>query len=346
MIRESILNFVMVAEVGLLLLAIALYFAHGVWLFLIQRLNERLLGEARQRLARLLTRSAVNTEDVLGLGKLPRRIQTAAFLEISQNIAGTGMEKLRFIAGEISLLERARTSCRSRVWSRRLKGARFLARMDVSDALVEELLHDPHPAVRAQAAEWAAAHPSVPVVAKMLDMLADPATLARFAVQDALLRMGTMVVDPLVGFLATHSGEPAESGLRLAEALAGPTFLPAGIRFSSSDDAALRTNAANLLSAIGDASTTSTLIQMLSDPDADVRAAAARGLGRMRHWPAASDLAKALCDSAWRVRREAALALRAVGAPGVLLLRRALKGTDAFAADMARMTLDLPTTAG
>jgi hypothetical protein len=345
-IRESILNFVMVAEVGLLLLSIMLYFAHGVWLFLYQRRKQRLLDEARLRLARLLTRSAVSTEDVQGLRKLPRRIQTAAFLEISQNITGTGKERLLFLAGEISLLERSRTLCRSRLWSRRLRGSRFLARMDVSDPLVEELLRDPHPAVRAQAAEWAAAHPSVAVVSDMLDMLADPATLARFAVQDALLRMGTMVVDPLVRFLATRSGEPAESGLRLAEALAGPTFLPAGIRFSSSDDPALRTNAANLLGAIGDASTTSSLIQMLSDPDADVRAAAARGLGRMRHWPAASDLAKTLCDSAWTVRRESALALRAVGAPGILLLRRALKGGDAFAADMARMTLDLPTTAG
>jgi HEAT repeat protein len=344
-IKETILDFVMVAEVGLLVVSVLLYFAHGTWLLFHQRRQARLVGEARQRLARLLTRSTVDTDDVMILGRLPGRVQTAIFLEISQNITGTGKERLRFIAGEILLLERARTFCRSRLWSRRLKGARFLARMDVSDPLVEELLRDPHPAVRAQAAEWAAAHPSVPVIAEMLDMLADPATLARFAVQDALLRMGTMVVDPLVAFLATHSGEPAESGLRLAEALAGPTFLPAGIRFSSSADPDLRKNAANLLGAIGDASTTPRLIQLLSDSHADVRAAAARGLGRMHHWQAASDLAKTLCDTAWRVRRESALALRAVGAPGVLLLRRALKGSDAFAADMARMTLDLPPTA-
>ncbi len=336
----------MLAEVGLLLVSVVLFFAHGVWLFFHQRREERLTSEARQRLARLLTRSTVNPEDVLTLRKLPRRVQVAVFLEIAQNVTGTGKERLRFIAGEISLLNRARRFCRSRRWGRRLRGARLLARMDVSDPLVERLLRDPHPAVRAQAAEWAAAQPSVPVVSEMLNMLADPATLARFAVQDALLRMGTIVVDPLVRFLATHSGEPAESGLRVAEALAGPRFLPAGVRFSSSNDPALRTNAANLLGAIGDVSAASRLIQMLSDSHSDVRAAAARGLGRMRHWQAASDLAKSLCDSAWRVRRESALALRAVGAPGVLLLRRALKGSDAFAADMAQLILDLPSTAG
>jgi HEAT repeat protein len=84
---------------------------------------------------------------------------------------------------------------------------------------------------------------------------------------------------------------------------------------------------------------------MLSDRVPEVRAAAARGLGRMRHWQAATNLALGMRDPAWRVRRESGMALRAVGAPGVLLLRRTLKGDDAFAADMAQLILDLPATA-
>ncbi|MEP6551019.1 MAG: HEAT repeat domain-containing protein, partial [Gemmatimonadales bacterium] len=76
-----------------------------------------------------------------------------------------------------------------------------------------------------------------------------------------------------------------------------------------------------------------------------VRGAAAHGLGRMQHWQAASSLAECLRDSAWRVRREAGLALRAIGAPGTLFLRRALKGNDGFASDMAQQVLDLPTAA-
>lgn len=345
MIRESVLDVVMLAEAGMLLVSVILFFAHGLWLHFHQRNEERLIAGARDRLARLLTRSTVDPEDVLSLKKLPRSVQVAVFLEISQNVTGTGKERLRFLAGEISLLGRARKFCQSRRWGHRLRGARILARMDVSDPVVERLLRDPHPAVRAQAAEWGAAQPSIPVVFELLNMLADPATMARFAVQDALLRMGAIVVDPLAQFLGTHSGEPAESGLKVAEALAGPRFLPAGIRFSTNSDPALRTSAANLLGAIGDVSAASRLIQMLSDPDSDVRAAAARGLGRMRHWQAASNLGKTLCDSTWRVRRESGLALRAVGAPGVLLLRRALKGSDAFAADMAQLILDLPATA-
>jgi HEAT repeat protein len=65
----------------------------------------------------------------------------------------------------------------------------------------------------------------------------------------------------------------------------------------------------------------------------------------MNHWQAASQLAESLRDSTWRVRREAGFALRALGAPGALFLRRAIKGNDAFAADMAQQVLDLPAAA-
>ena len=41
--------------------------------------------------------------------------------------------------------------------------------------------------------EWAAAQPSVILISAMLKLLADPATQARFAVQNALLRMGGVI---------------------------------------------------------------------------------------------------------------------------------------------------------
>jgi HEAT repeat protein len=183
------------------------------------------------------------------------------------------------------------------------------------------------------------------VISAMLKMLADPATQARFAVQDAMLRMGSIVAEPLAAFLETHSGLPAESGLRVAESLAETRFLPAALRHSASEDAGVRIAATSLLGAIGGAAPGERLTELLKDTDSRVRAMAAHGLGRMQHWQAASQLAETLRDRAWRVRRDAALALRAIGAPGALFLRRALKGEDAFAADMAQQILDLPATA-
>jgi HEAT repeat protein len=345
MVNEGLLNGVMFVEIALLAVAVIVFFSHGLWLFLNHRRVQGLTETARESLTRLVNRGTINVEDIALLRQLPQDVQEAVFIEMSRNVTGTGKERLRFVAREVSLLDRARKLCEHRRWTRRLRGARVLSRMDVADPVVVKLLADPHPAVRAQAAEWAAAQPSMPIISTMLTMLADPATQARFAVQDALLRMGGIVAEPLAAFLETHSGLPAESGLRVAEALAAPGFRPAALRLSGNDDSGVRNAATNLLGAIGDAPSAERLTELLKDPDAGVRAAAARGLGRMQHWQAASQLAEGLRDTAWQVRREAGLALRAIGAPGALFLRRALKGDDAFAADMAQLVLDLPAAA-
>ena len=345
MVSEYLLKSVMLIELGLLVLAVGVFFMHGLWLLLTQKRALRQMETARDSLAKLLTRGTVSVEEIDVLRQLPRDVQVMAFLEISRNVSGAGKERLRFVAGEVSLIERARKLCESRNWTKRLRGARLLARMDVADPLVEKLLADPNPAVRAQTAEWAAAHPSPTVISAMLEMLADPATQARFAVQDALLRMGSIIAQPLAAFLETHTGPPAENGLRVAESLAETRFLPAALRLSASEETGVRIAATNLLGSIGDSASAGRLTDLLKDSDSHVRAAAAHGLGRMQYWQAASQLAETLRDSTWRVRRDSALALRAIGAPGVLFLRRALKGNDAFAADMAQQILDLPEAA-
>jgi HEAT repeat protein len=345
MISENLLNVVMLVEVGLLALAVAIFFAHGVWLFLNEKRLSRQTKIARDALAQLVTRGNVNVEQMAALDALSPVVKVIAFLEISRNLTGTGKERLRFVADRVGVIDRARQLCQSGRWQRRLRGARILSQLDVADPLVQKLLIDPHPAVRAQAAEWAAAHPSEEVVTSMLNLLADPATQARFAVQNALLRMGSVIAGPLGAFLETHSGPAAEAGLRVAESIADLSFEPAALRFSQAEDMKIRVAAAKLLGAIANEPAATRLIAMLGDTEAKVRAAAAHGLGRMQHWQAASLIADGLRDRTWRVRREAGLALRAIGAPGVLFLRRALKGDDRFAADMAQQVLDLPEAA-
>jgi len=345
MISKQLLNIVMLIEIGLLMLAVGLFFAHGLWLFLNQRRIRRLTEVARESLAHLVTRGTVNVDDIDALRQLPNNVQVMAFLEMSRNVTGAGKERLSFVARQVGLVDRAQKLCVSRRWTRRLRGARILSRLGVVDPLVQQLLSDPHPAVRAQAAEWAAAQPSVTVISAMLALLADPATQARFAVQDALLRMGGIVAGPLATFLETHTGRAAEAGLRVAESLAEPSFGPAALRLSRVDDVGVRIAAAKLLGAVGGAAAAERLMELLDDADSSVKAAAAQSLGRMQHWQAAALLAHRLRDSAWKVRRAAGLALRSIGAPGVLFLRRTLKEDDAFAADMAQQVLDLPAAA-
>lgn len=345
MVSENLLTIVMLVEIGLLTLAVGLFFMHGLWLFLTDRRLLRLTKAGRESLARLVMRGFVNVEEIQALRDLPNDVQVITFLEISQTLTGTGKERLRFVAQQVGVVDRARKLCESGRWTRRLRGARILSRLDVADPLVQKLLADPHPAVRAQAAEWAAAQPSALVISAMLALLADPATQARFAVQNALLRMGGVVAAPLGDFLESHSGPAAEAGLRVAESLAEPSFGPPALRHSRADDVDVRVAAANLLGAVADAPAAERLIELLADDDSRVRAAAAKSLGRMQYWQAGSLLAECLRDSTWRVRKEAGLALRAIGAPGTLFLRRAMKGDDRFAADMAQQVLDLPAAA-
>jgi HEAT repeat protein len=160
-----------------------------------------------------------------------------------------------------------------------------------------------------------------------------------------LLRMGAVAAGPLATYLERNSGRAAEAGLRVAESLADARFADAALRLSRTDDAAIRSASAKLLGAVGGAPAAERLSELMYDAAPEVRAVAAQSLGRMQHWQAGSLLAKGLCDSTWRVRRQSALALRALGAPGALFLRRALKGDDRFAADMAQQILDLPAAA-
>jgi hypothetical protein len=47
-----------------------------------------------------------------------------------------------------------------------------------------------------------------------------------------------------------------------------------------------------------------------------------------------------LGDSDWHVRRNAGCALRAVGPPGILLLRQSMNSKNELAAEMARAALE------
>jgi hypothetical protein len=137
-ISEYLLKSVMLIEIGLLILAVGVFFMHGLWLFLTQKRSLAQMTAARDSLAKLLTRGTVSVEEIEVLRQLPRDVQVMAFLEISRNVTGAGKERLRFVAGEVSLIDRARKLCESGNWTKRLRGARLLSRMDVADPIVEK----------------------------------------------------------------------------------------------------------------------------------------------------------------------------------------------------------------
>ena len=356
MIQKYVLDFVIRVELGLLILAVGLLFAHGAWLLIFGRRNARNIVVGRAALLSALDRlspaSAANGAmppaefpETATLRGLPKRLVATIFLEISRNVSGSGANALRDLASLVGLTRRARKMCRSRRWSHRLAGARILSQLKVQDAAMSSLLRDPQAPVRAQAVDWAASFPSADLIEAMLALLGDAEMLSRFAVQDALLRMGTPVIVPLARYLESHSGVAAEAGLKVATAMPNPVFLGSAMRFSADADPELRSLAARLLGAIAGESSAARLVELLDDENPGVQSEAASALGRMHHWPAASKLASLLGHSSWTVRHSAGMALRAIGGPGVLLLRRAMGGDDRYSADMAELVIGLPAVA-
>ena len=183
------------------------------------------------------------------------------------------------------------------------------------ESVVPDLLHDPQPDVRAQAAEWAAGHPDPEIVAALVAQLAVPTDLCRFAVQDSLLRLGRFAIEPLACYLEMHDGGEVEAALEVAIGLADPRFLSPAQTLCRDSEPRVRALAAAIIGALGGEQSTPVLLALLDDPADEVRAAAAESLGRLGQATAAAALSAKLRDRAWDVRHAAGLALRAFGAP-------------------------------
>lgn len=322
--------------------ALALLLGHGVWL----AVRERRFGPRR---------AAARTAIVVGLVERPQEALPVSILEglpLSERrrilgsaeaaLAGDQRTALHDLARRAGVLRRAERACRSLNWERRLRGVRVFSMVGGGEQVVPRLFEDRRAEVRAEAALWAAEHPQPAIVARLVALLGDEATLCRFMVKDSLLRLGAHAVEPLSEHLATATGAAASLGLEVATSLRDPRLLGAGLELVGSADPALRRRAVDLLGALGGDRAVGVLAARLGDEVAEVRAAAARALGGGKHWSSAAGLAAALRDPSWDVRREAGLALRALGASGELLLRRTLTDEDRFARDMARLMLDLP----
>lgn len=340
----ELLRIALVVIGGAALVALLAIFGHGASMFWRERRNAPRLERGRIALSTIGVRARVDNAGVALLRALPRRLQIRLFAELAPSLGGGQRRHLSALAAEVGLTAAAEEMCGSRQWWRRLRGVRLLTALGGGHSVVPPLFTDPHPAVRAEAAEWAGQHPTPDVVAQLVALLARPGTVGSWVVRDSLLRIGPAAVDPLASYLERYGGRLAVPALEVAAGLADARFAEAARRLCGDEYPPTRARAATLAGAIGGAELVEELEALLADPEPVVRAAAAAAVGRLGHWPAAPRLARMLRDPAWRVRSQSALAMRRLGSPGVLLLRRALDDQDRFAADIARQVLDMPET--
>ena len=155
------------------------------------------------------------------------------------------------------------------------------------------------------------------------------------------MRLGHAAIEPLIRYLDTADHDGMLGALEVALTMADARLLAPASALAAAPEADVRARAVALLGALGSEHGLALVVGALDDPDAAVRLAALRALAGLAHWPAAPAVARRLHDAAWDVRRQAALTLRALGAPGLIFLRRSRDGDDQVAAAVARYALDL-----
>ena len=343
MIPEPLLLQAAAFEVGMFAATWIIIFGHGAFWAARRRRRPR-LDRARRVLAAALPERTLDDAGRRALRRLDAAQAAELFATFTPHLRGAERDWLGAVALDLGLADRARRLCRSRLWWRRLQGVRLLTLVGgraAEEEAVLPLAWDRNPLVRSQVAEWAGAHPTDAGIRTLTEMLGDPSRSSRFSVQDALVRLGGLVVEPLALRLASVQNPlAATTGLRVAEGLGDPRLLSAVAALCDAPEPGVRQAAYAALGSIGGEGAAARLVAALGDAHPSARAAAAAAIGRMGHWPAAAALAKEMAHTAWDVRLAAGRALARLGPPGELTLRKVLDSPNAFAADMARHVLD------
>lgn len=230
-------------------------------------------------------------------------------------------------------------------WWRRLDAARALGIVGTRDDAdtLDELLHDPHPAVRLAATQALAAVDDPRLVRFAIAHYPREALAVRLFTTNTLRAVWQHAEAPLRDFLTApdSSARDLAAWLGLAESLNLPSLRAAITALSTHADPEVRVAVTRALRRYPHAESVEVLRTMLDDPQDFVRMGAAQALGALRAAEALPQLERRLTDLSWWVRFRCALALALLGEPGRAALRRARQSRDRLAADMAILTSGL-----
>jgi HEAT repeat protein len=225
--------------------------------------------------------------------------------------AGVAVERLGFVDAWIRDLAHRR-------WWRRSAAARMLglARAPRATEGLVTALGDDHTEVRAAAVEALGRIADPATIPVITTQLRDPARHQRVRVIEALRAFGAAAAQAV----ARYGDETPTDRALTAEVLGwigSATALGSLLAWCGDDDAATRAAALRAIGSIGvDDRAYYYALRALGDPAADVRAMAARALGRSRRADALPYLARCL-DDEWIAAAHAARAVQQLGPPGL-----------------------------
>ncbi len=209
---------------------------------------------------------------------------------------------------------------RSWRWKKRVDAARLCGLMGSVEQR-QALLTDDHWTVRVVAVAALSGAQVAEHADVVAAMLLDPEPAVRVAAADMLPLGGVEATLPLNAILEQTSVD-RESALLAAGRLTDRLLIGVLIRHARCDHAENRVLAASALSRQSPIEVEDVLLELLSDPEPDVRATAADGLGRIGSHRVLRPLRSLLTDESWVVRQAAERSLEAYGPAGGMLVRQ------------------------
>jgi HEAT repeat protein len=178
-------------------------------------------------------------------------------------------------------------------------------------------------------------------LAALVPLLGDPAPAVSRQAQDILAERGQKVAREIRRYVRSAVNR---RGRLAAVELLGWHRAPEAARLLldllADPDAEMRAKAARAAAAIGDPRFLGPFHALLADPAWEVRAHAARGLGLLGSPDSAARLRGLLGDRQWWVRYHAAVALAELGAEGKASLDEARGDPDPRVREMARYIME------
>lgn len=289
-----------------------------------------------------LLRGEVASPKAIPLIRAPgrhRRLIARLLVEPLRVLSGEPVERARDAAHALGLTPLWVADLQDRQWWRRAEAALalgFVREGTAYDALLG-LLEDPHEEVRAAAVEALGRLGDVRAVPALLAGLAEQSRHQRARIIDAVAMLGPGGKSDLLA----HAGRFPEQLPILSELIAsvgGSAAVSDLLEWASASVPAIRAASMLALGTIGvDDRSFYYALRALSDIDDDVRAMAARALGRSGREDATDYLAAHL-DDTWLVAAQSSRALASLGLPGIVALERR-SSEDGKAGDLARQVL-------
>ncbi|MBI2188254.1 MAG: HEAT repeat domain-containing protein, partial [Acidobacteria bacterium] len=284
------------------------------------RYRQRLIVRYRPLIEVLLTDPALG-DAIARLEQSPRhhrRVIASLLLAPLDVATGTLVDRVQAAARVLGLIDLWTRDLGSRHWWIRADSARALGLVDDHAALggLIAALDDSHDEVRAAAVEALGMLGGQRAIAALVARLSDESRHQRARVVDALRKLGEPVTSELIAYARAHLGEAADS-IEVLGLVGGPAAVDDLIAWCSDWRPSIRASALQALGSIGlDDRSYYYALRGLADDHAEVRAMAARALGRSRRADAVPYLSEHLNDE-WQVAAHAAEALRALGTPGL-----------------------------